>query len=210
MGFGILFIGYIFTVFDMGAMFSDALGYLFMLGLLTVGWCVTAIGCFKLKKYIRIHEYAFSCSVCLSVMSAIRLVGYSLLKFDMGQRGVIITVLSGVNVFSALTLGAFFYFLLTGLSDICKETELGAMSKKALRLRASALVFSALDVLSCFELGAAAASMRSVRFVYYVVLVCLVAFFIFRCYMLICLPEDVDMKPKEKKKLLNKNDEDGE
>ncbi len=202
MGFGILFIGYIFTVFDMGAMYSDSLGYLFMLGLLTLGWTVTSAGCYKLKRYISAHSRAFTCSVCMSILAAVRLLGYILLKCNVSFAGLNET-LGAVNILSAVSLGLFFWFFYTGISSICTETELPKLSKRAIRYRGSALVFSVLDIASCLNLNFAdglAASLQQVRYLYYIILFFLTASLIFKCYMMICLPEDLEMKPREKKK----------
>ncbi len=208
MGFGILFIGYIFTLFDTGPIFSDALGYLFMLGLSVLGWTITSVGLFKLKKYISAHERAFSCSVSMILISLIRLTAYTLLKLNILLGGFTAGIITSGNIFSAVMLGAFFRFLLTGISQISLETELPAYSKSALKLRTSALVFTALDIVSCINLGKVTESLSSVRFLYYIVLVILVAASIFKCYMRICLPEDLEMLPKERKKFFEKNRED--
>ncbi len=117
-----------------------------------------------------------------------------MLKYGVESNGIIPSFISGVNILSAFLTGVFFWYLLSGLYKICKQTELPSHAKTAMRLRASCLIFSVLDILSCFNLGQATASLTSVRFLYYVILVGAVSLLIFRCYMRICLPEDVDMK----------------
>ncbi len=210
MGFGILFIGYIFTLFDTGPIFSDALGYLFMLGLSTLGWAITSAGLFKLKKYISAHQRAFSCSITMMLITLIRLTAYTLLKLNIPLGGLTASIITSGNIFSAVMLGTFFWFFFTGISQISLETELPSYSKNALKLRTAALVFAVLDLISCINLGSITQSFVSVRFLYYIVLVALTAAAIFKCYMRICLPEDIDMPLKEKKSLLKKKNDNNE
>ena len=63
MGFGILFLGYIFTVFDTGPLFIDSISSVFMQGFRLLGWLLVAVGSIKLSRYIKKFSYARTAAI---------------------------------------------------------------------------------------------------------------------------------------------------
>lgn len=199
MGFGILFIGFIFTVFDAGTLYADSLSYLFMIGLCFIGWVVTAAGCSKLKTYLPKMKNASLCASTLAALTLCRLVIYGLRYLNSAAPTILTRVASVLTVLCALVYGIFMFFSLTALGRICAETELPKLSRRADRMRLVMMVFSSFDVVASLQLPNVGDYLSPIRFIFYVITVLINAQLIFRCYMWICLESDLEMKPKEKK-----------
>lgn len=198
MGFGILFTGFIFTVFDLGTMYADTLSYLFMVGLCVLGWCIVCGGAYKLGAYIPELKRASVISAFSALLMLVRLVIY-ILKRGGVESALLIRTASILGILCALLYAAFMFYMLTGLRSIAKQTELERLAVRAERLRGFLVVFSALDIVSSLQIPVVCDYISPVRYLVYVVFELLVAQLIFRCYMWICLETDVDMKPMEKR-----------
>ncbi len=200
MGFGILFTGFIFTVFDAGTMYADSLSYLFMIGLCFIGWTVASAGCVRLKSYLPKMRDASFCSALLAAFTLCRLAICTLKHFDPSAPQFLTRTASVLSVLCALTYGAFMFFALTSIRRICNETELPKLARRAERMRTVMMVFSSFDVVASLQLPTIGDILSPIRFIFYVITVLMNAGLIFKCYMLICLESDLEMKPKEKKR----------
>ncbi|MBR6534591.1 MAG: hypothetical protein IKT65_03330 [Clostridia bacterium] len=188
MGFGILFIGYIFTVFDTGIMYIDSISSVFMQVLRFIGYGITCIGCFRLSRYIKKCSLAFSSALFLSILSALDTVFHCLTVYS--SVSIPLPVRTVLFVLFAFVYAYFQFFLLKGLCDITEQTSLSKENKRSKALFNITMFFCLLNVVASTGI---LSPMADIRYVLYVIVTIANAYNIFTCYMWIGLPE-----PEEK------------
>ncbi len=199
MGFGILFLGYIFTVFDTGILFIDSISVVFMQGLRLFGWILVTAGSFKLSRYIGKFHYARMASASLFSLSLIDSVCHIMtVYFDTPVSVLVRTV---IFMMYAMAYFMFHFYALGGLCDITAEVGLEKENKRAKKLFLLSMAFCAVNFVAYIGLSDA---LTSIRYILFLIITVLISAFIYTCYMWICLPdeneEDTDAPKKEKKK----------
>ncbi|MBO4265497.1 MAG: hypothetical protein J5922_05410 [Clostridia bacterium] len=191
MGFGLLFVGYLFLFnFPLHNFFGiDSIPDL-------IGYVVMCVGIFKLSNYIDKFKAAkpiiFPMIVFASARSAISVLSY--LDFDV--PAALCDVLWTVEAVLIILLH---YVILEGIFDIAKETELKKISIRAKRNEICLAIYAlSLAVIKLFATAAVFWSwVKTVTLLFGIWLILLCAMLIFSSYMWICLPKDLDMKPRE-------------
>lgn len=192
MGFGLLFIGYIFTLdyslqnvtFDL---LPDIIGYLIMFSAMC-----------KLAPYNKGFGYAK-----LLLLPLIALGGVTVTFEVAGIMGytpgsVILDIVNMCGMLSKFFMFAYTVALTVGIRDIARETDLKKVSFRAIRNMAVAvfyyLAYIAVDLLPIS--GAEAQSVHLIVYAFGVIVITLNLILIFSCYMRICLEGDEDMPAK--------------
>lgn len=192
MGFGLLFIGYIFTIdyslqsvtFDL---LPDIIGYLFMFSAMC-----------KLAPYNKGFGYSK-----LLLLPLIALGGVTLAFEIAGVSGytpssVILDIVNMCGMLSKFFMFAYTVALTVGVRDIARETDLKNLSFRAIRNMAISvfyyLAYIAVDLMPIGEAEARFVNLIVYAFGFIVILLNLVL--IFSCYMRICVEGDEDMPAK--------------
>ena len=195
MGFGILFLGYIFTVFDTGILFIDSISVVFMKALSILGWIIVTVGCGKLSKYIEKFYMAKAASATLFILSAGDVVCHCLVTYKGIEISIVLRTV--IYLLYAMTYFLFHFYLFGALKDVTADTGLEKENKKAKKLFYLNTVFCAVNFVSYLGISD---TLTAVRYLFFIFITVVNAAFIYTCYMWICLPEDVDMKTKSEKK----------
>ena len=192
MGFGLLFIGYIFSIdyslqsitFDL---LPDVIGYLIMFSAMC-----------KLAPYNKGFGYAK-----LLLLPLIALGGVAVAFEVAGALGytpsaVIFDIVKMCSVLSKFFAFAYTVSLTIGIRDIARETDLKNVSFRAIRNMAISvfyyLAYIALDLMP--RSGAEAQMVNAIVYAFGVIVIFLNLILIFSCYMRICLEGDEDMPAK--------------
>ncbi len=185
MGFGLLFLGYVFTVFDTGILYIDSIAVVFMQVFRAFGWAVAFFGCLKLSAYIQKMKTACMCTACLGILSVADTVLHCITTY--GGISVDTALRTVVFVLYALFYFAFHFYMLGGLCDITLSTGLVKENKRSKTLFSVSMFFCAVNLVSCLGLWDA---LISLRYLLFVAVTLVIAFHIFTCYMWIGLPEE--------------------
>ncbi len=192
MGFGLLFIGYLFSLdyslqsvtFDL---LPDVIGYLIMFSAMC-----------KLGPYNKGFGYAK-----LLLLPLIALGGVTVAFEAAGIAGytpgsVILDIVKMCGMLSKFFTFAYTVALTIGIRDIARETDLKNVSFRAIRNMAVSvfyyLAYIALDLLPIS--GAEAQMVNMIVYIFGLIVILLNLVLIFSCYMRICLEGDEDMPRK--------------
>ena len=187
MGFGTLFIGYFFLINISYYAYTDIIAAMVML-----------LGLYKLSEFNKSFKYGSYTAIGFSVVALleISLSFVSLLgSFDAIDN--LSPYLSSVRFTVILMLS---YFILRGIGDIAEEVDAVALSKTA---RASLPLSVIYLIYAAFELPFISALFGSVvAYIFFALLLSIVAFTIsnlltiYKAYMQICMPEDLNRTQK--------------
>lgn len=192
MGFGLLFLGYLFTVFDTGIMYIDSISVVFMQALRLFGWVIAFIGCVKLSKYVPKMKNASMCAVSLAIASAFDTVLHCATTY--GKINIPTSLRTIIFVLYALFYFAFHFYMIGGLCDVTSSTGLVKENKRSKLLFYVCMFFSAVNLVACLGLWDA---LISLRYLMFVVITLAVSFHLFTCYMWIGLPEPEENEDAE-------------
>ena len=197
MGFGLLFVGYIFLIYSIS--FADLFGYLVMIAAAR-----------KLSQYIdgfrKVSRvlYALAAVALLDSMAALGALAFS------GTETVLKiaeTTESVAAILSILLSLLFYVFMLRAIADIAREVELFRVEKWARINLVCSVIAAASGFLNFIavpgdEKAALAVVFGAVPIALNIVIVILNGVLIYTCYMRICLPseQDITLPPKETKK----------
>ena len=187
MGFGTLFIGYFFLINISYYAYTDIIAAMVML-----------LGLYKLSEFNKSFKYGSYTAIGFSVVALleISLSFVSLLgSFDAIDN--LSPYLSSVRFTVIFMLS---YFILRGIGDIAEEVDAVALSKTA---RASLPLSVIYLIYAAFELPFISALFGSVvAYIFFALLLSIVAFTIsnlltiYKAYMQICMPEDLNRTQK--------------
>ncbi len=200
MGFGLLFLGYIFTVFDTGILFIDSISAVFMQCFRIFGWILITAGSFKLSRYINKFFYARMAAATLFSLSLADTACHIMTVYC----GVSISVYIRTAIFMlyAMAYFLFHYYALGGLCDITAEVGLEKENKRAKKMFVVTMIFCAVNLVSYIGISDI---LTSARYILFVIVTAANAFLIYTCYMWICLPKDKELAEEDTQKEKNKD-----
>ena len=185
MGFGYLFLGYLFFFNVAYAGFTDIIGVILML-----------LGLSTLKKYARGFASAFSAALPLAFVA--------LFSFVCEIIGLFLPTLipdeltAFTNMLSHLLKCVLLWLVLSGVAEISKETDIPVLIERALRNRLLTPVFYLLAILTEVPtvFGSLFPYFAAARLLFGLILTFLCAKCFFECYIWICLEGDENMDGK--------------
>ncbi|MBO7171054.1 MAG: hypothetical protein J6W28_07755 [Clostridia bacterium] len=189
MGFGFLFVGYLFT-FNFVAYngYTDVLSTLLML-----------LGLSTLSAYGKSFKQAFFTGLPLVLLHAGSFVvslGALIELFTVSQAFT-----AWLSMASLITKAVFLFFVLTGIAEISRETDIPVLRLRALRNRIFTLVFLALGVLLESDLFKVQSKLLAIIAMLYMILGLLVTFLNAKCfyeaYIWICLEGEENMERRQ-------------
>lgn len=182
MGFGYLFLGHLFFFNVAFASFTDLFGVLLML-----------LGLSTLKQYARHFASAFSLGFPLLFVSLFSFVSEMLGMFFMIALPSELTAFA--NILSHVLKCIFLWAVLSGVTEIAKETDVPVLVARAMRNRLLAPVFFLLAILTEVPsvFGALFPYFAAARMLFGLIFTFLCAKCFFECYIWICLEGDENM-----------------
>ena len=190
MGFGTLFIGYFFLINISYYAYTDIIAAMVML-----------LGLYKLSEFNKSFKYGSYTAIGFSAvaLAEISLSFVSLLgSFD--WLNSVLPYLSSVRFTVIFMLS---YFMLKGIGEIAEEVDAIALSKTA---KASLPLSVIYLIYAAFELPFMSAIFGSaIAYIFFALLLSIVAFTIsnlvtvYKAYMQICMPEDLNKSSKASK-----------
>ena len=197
MGFGLLFVGYIMTVFNVPML--GLIGTLIRMG----GCAVMLCGALKLKHYCKAFGLTFIGASVMAIMTAVLLFvdidGFLFENLISNKR---LVTDFGANVIGYVDQGSTFVFnslLLWGIYRIAKDTEIKSIEIGAVRNYILVCVYHAVYLISFLPISAiqsASYEFALITWILNLAWMILDLWLLFVCYSRICDEDDVDMSKR--------------
>ena len=191
MGFGTLFFGYFLLLNIIYFRFTDIICALIML-----------LGLYKLSSVSRHFKMPLYFALPFAAFSLVELLLGAFSLFGGGENELTVSIL---GILRSLLLAAFTVILLRAMHDIAKELEVDKVPLKARTMIVWTLLVYGMNILFQTTSLSALLPTEINAFLYLFVVVGTIVVvianlsIIHSCYVYICMPEDLEPKPKEKK-----------
>lgn len=191
MGFGLIFLGYIFTVFDMGFIVNEALSVFVCKILCVGGYAVLICGLSKYSKYSAGAKRSLFAFIALAALQAGDGVIQGLWHFGaIGSQ-----IMANIRVFMFPAIAALYavshILLYLAIRQTASETECPKVFKKAVSSVALTGAFCVINMATAlpFDLGD---PVNIIRYVLFIVVTAVNAVTLYSAYMWICLDTDLE------------------
>jgi len=196
MGFGIIFIGYLFTVFDMGFIVNEAL-LVFVCKILTViGYTVLLFGLYKFSRYSQFAKYSFYATVALDAAMIFEAVIQGLWFFKIMSEQTMVNIrfylFTVIAVLFALSQVLLFY----AVFDMGRQTECEKVRKNGIRSVAATGAFCILNIAASLPI-ALGNIIDFIRYALFVVVTVINAVTLYSAYRYICLDTELEAEQAE-------------
>ena len=191
MGFGLIFLGYIFTVFDMGFMVNEALSVFVCKAVCCVGYGLLIFGLTRYAGYSETAKraiYAFSVLFLLYTADAVI---QGMWHFgaigEQTMAGILTWIFPLIAAFYALS----YVLLFLALRRTAKETDCPRVEKKAVRSISVTVPYCILNLALSLPF-AFASYMTAIRYVIFLAVTAINSITLYSAYMWICLDTDIE------------------
>ena len=196
MGFGIIFIGYIFTVFDMGFIVNEALLVLVCKILCLIGYVVMTLGIRKYSRYSRYAAYSLFASAALTVL----MLGEAVIQALWFSKIMSQSVMTGIRTYLftviAVAYAACHVTLMFAIYDTGRETECEKVKKAGIRSVAATAAFCIVNIADSLPLSLGGA-FSVIRYALFVILTLINAHTVYTAYRYICLDTELEAERAE-------------
>ena len=191
MGFGLIFLGYIFTVFDMGFIVNEALSVFVCKILCACGYAVLICGLCKYSKYSAGAKRSLFAFAALAALQTGDAVIQGLWHFGALDASVMANI--RVYLFPAVAaLYAVSHILLfLAIRRTASETECPKVFKKAVRSVALTGAFCVINIAAALPLDLGDA-VSIIRYALFLIVTAVNAVTLYSAYMWICLDTDLE------------------
>ena len=195
MGFGIIFIGYLFTVFDMGFIVNKALLVFVCKILCVVGYTVLLFGLYRFGRYSEHAKRAFYASAFLDLCMVSEAVLQGLWFFGAAGDQTVSGIRTYTFTVNAVAFALAQVLLMYAVFDIGKQTECDKVRKNGIRSVAATAAFCIINIASSFlKFGD---FFDVLRYVLFIVLFFINAVTLYSAYRYICLDTELEAERAE-------------
>ena len=146
MGFGLIFLGYIFTVFDMGFMVNEALSVFVCKVLCCIGYALLIFGLTRFSRYSDTAKRALYAFAVLFLLYGADAVIQGMWHFGAIGEQTMANVLTWIFPLIAAFYALSYILLFLALRQTAKETECPKVEKKAVRSLSVTVPFCILNL----------------------------------------------------------------
>ena len=196
MGFGIIFTGYLFTVFDTGFIVNEALLVFFCKILCVIGYTVLLFGLYKFSRYSQFAKYSFYATLALDLAMTFEAVIQGLWFFKIMSEQTMVNIrfylFTVIAVLFALSQVLLFY----AVFDMGRQTECGKVKKRGMRSVAATGAFCIVNIAASLpvKLGDVFAV---IRYGLFIILTIMNAVTLYTAYRYICLDTELEAEQAE-------------
>ncbi|MBR4255841.1 MAG: hypothetical protein IKQ18_01655 [Clostridia bacterium] len=196
MGFGIIFIGYLFTVFDTGFIVNEAL-LVFVCKILTViGYTVLIFGLSKFSKYSTFAKYSYYGAFALDAAMIFEAVIQGLWFFKIMDEKTMV----GIRFYSFTVIAVLFalvhILLMYAVFDMGRQTECEKVRKRGVRSVAATAAFCIMNIAASLPVNLGDI-FAIIRYGLFIVLIILNATTLYTAYKYICLDTELEAEQAE-------------
>lgn len=196
MGFGIIFIGYLFTVFDLGFIVKETLLVFFCKVLCVIGYTVLILGLRKFAVYSKYAKYALFGAVLLDAAMILDAVIQGLWSFG----AIAESVMGGIRTYTFTVNAALFaltqVLLMYAVFDMGRQTECEKVKKNGIRSVAATAAFCIVNITASLPLKFGDV-FDVIRYALFIVVTVINAVTLYSAYRYICLDTELEAEQAE-------------
>ncbi|MBO4869706.1 MAG: hypothetical protein J5585_08345 [Clostridia bacterium] len=196
MGFGIIFIGYIFTVFDMGFIVNEALLVFVCKLLCFAGYLTLSFGIKKYSMYSRYAKYSLFGSVISTAAMLGECVVQGLWAFGAMDQAVMVQIRTYLFPLIAVLYAATHVTLFYAIYDTGRETGCERVKKCGVRSVAATGAFCIINIAASLPLSLGDA-FYVIRYAFFLVVTAINAHTVYTAYRYICLDTELEAERAE-------------
>lgn len=196
MGFGIIFTGYLFTVFDLGFIVNEALLVFFCKILCVIGYTVLIFGLRKFAAYSKYAKYAMFGAVLLDLA----MIFDALIQGLWSYGGMNESLMVGIRTYS-FTVNAVLFaltqvLLMYAVFDMGRQTECEKVKKNGIRSVAATAAFCIVNITASLPVKFGDV-FDVIRYALFIVVTVINAVTLYSAYRYICLDTELEAEQAE-------------
>ena len=196
MGFGIIFIGYLFTVFDLGFIVNEALLVFFCKVLCVIGYTVLIFGLRKFALYSKYAKYALFGAVLLDAAMILDTVIQGLWGFGAMAESVMVGVRTYSFTVNAVLFALTQVMLMFAVFDMGRQTECEKVRKNGIRSVAATAAFCIINIAASLPISLGNI-FDIIRYALFIVVTVINAITLYSAYRYICLDTELEAERAE-------------
>ena len=196
MGFGLLFIGYLFTVFDLGFTVNEALLVLVCKILCFCGYVVLTAGLRKYSLYSKYAKYSLIAAAALTAVMFGEAVIQGLWFSGVMSQKVMADIRTYLFTVIAVLYAAAHVTLMFAICDTGRETECEKVRKCGIRSTAATAAFCIVNIAASLPVSLGEA-FSVIRYALFIVITLMNAHTVYTAYRYICLDTELEAERTE-------------
>lgn len=196
MGFGIIFTGYLFTIFDLGFIVNEALLVFVCKILCVIGYTVLIFGLRKFAVYSKYAKYTLYFAAALDAAMIFDAVIQGLWSFGVMETGV----MTGIRTYSFTVYAVLFAFvhvlLMFAVFDMGRQTECEKVRKNGIRSVAATAAYSLAHVVGSLPIALGNA-FDVIRYALFIAVIIINSVTLYSAYRYICLDTELEAERNE-------------
>ncbi|MBQ7699844.1 MAG: hypothetical protein IJT49_05830 [Clostridia bacterium] len=196
MGFGIIFTGYLFTIFDLGFIVNEALLVFFCKVLCVIGYTVLIFGLRKFALYSKYAKYALFGAVLLDAAMIFDTVIQGLWGFGAMAESVMVGVRTYSFTVNAVLFALTQVMLMFAVFDMGRQTECEKVRKNGIRSVAATAAFCIINITASLPISLGNI-FDIIRYALFIVVTVINAVTLYSAYRYICLDTELEAERSE-------------
>lgn len=196
MGFGIIFTGYLFTIFDLGFIVNEALLVFVCKILCVIGYTVLIIGLCKFARYSKYAKYSLFFAAALDLAMVFDAVIQGLWSLGAMKD----SVMTGIRTYSFTVYAALFslvhILLMFSIFDMGRQTECEKVKKNGIRSVAATAAYCIVHVVCSLPISLGNV-FDVIRYALFIVVIIINSVTLYSAYRYICLDTELEAERSE-------------
>jgi hypothetical protein len=196
MGFGIIFIGYLFTIFDLGFIVNEALLVFFCKVLCVIGYTVLILGLCKFAVYSKYAKYTLFGAVVLDLAMIFDAVIQGLWTFKAMDESVMVGIRTYSFTVNAVLFALVHVLLMFAVFDMGRQTECEKVRKNGIRSVSATAAFCIVNIAGSLPLSFGNI-FDIIRYALFITVIIINAVTLYSAYKYICLDTELEAEQAE-------------
>ena len=196
MGFGIIFIGYLFTIFDLGFIVNEALLVFFCKILCVIGYTVLIPGLRKFAQYSAYAKYSLYSAFALDIAMIFDAVLQGLWGFGVIDKSVMVSIRTYSFTVNAVLFALVHVLLMYAIFDMGKQTECEKVRKNGIRSVSATAAFCLVNIAASLPISLGNV-FEIIRYALFIILIIVNSVTLYSAYRYICLDTELEAEQAE-------------
>lgn len=196
MGFGIIFIGYLFTIFDLGFIVNEALLVFFCKVLCVIGYTVLIFGLRKFAVYSKYGRYTLLGAAVLDLAMVFDAVIQGMWTFGAIGENIMVAIRTYSFTVNAVLFAFVHVLLMFAIFDMGRQTECEKVRKNGIRSVSATAAFSIVNIAGSLPVSFGNV-FDIIRYVLFIIVIFINAVTLYSAYKYICLDTELEAERAE-------------
>ena len=196
MGFGIIFIGYLFTVFDLGFIVNEALLVFFCKVLCVIGYTVLILGLRKFAQYSNYAKYSLFSAIALDAAMLFDAAIQGLWTFKAMEENVMVSIRTYSFTVNAVLFALVHVLLMFAIIDMGRQTECEKVKKNGIRSVAATAALCIVNIAGSLPIVFGNV-FDIIRYALFIIVIIINSVTVYSAYRYICLDTELEAERAE-------------